>query len=259
MTKSRWRTMLVLVALMLLSAIGCSAHRSTDRSVHDDVVVSPDIELRRIGRNVWVHTTYFEYEGYGRVSGNGLLIVGEKEACLIDLPTTDEQTATLFDWVVREFGVPVKTVVPTHSHVDCAGGIAEAHRRGAVSYALNRTSELMVQGGLEKPRVDFEGQLSMNCGEREVRLMYPGAGHTVDNIVAWLPQERILFGGCLVKSLEATGPGNVADADLESWPGTVRKVKEQFKDAATVIPGHGSTGGLELLDHTIGIVSQPLE
>ena len=47
--------------------------------------------------------------------------------------------AGLFDWVAQYWGVTVATVVPTHFHQDCMGGLVEAHRRGAVSHALERS------------------------------------------------------------------------------------------------------------------------
>jgi metallo-beta-lactamase class B len=78
-----------------------------------------------------------------------------------------------------------------------------------------------------------------------------GPSHTVDNIVARIPSKKILFGGCMVKSQNARNLGNVADADEESWPGTLKKVKQTYPKAKVVIPGQGRPGGMELIDHTI--------
>ena len=60
----------------------------------------------------------------------------------------------------------------------------------------------------------------------------------------------MLFGGCLIKA-QGAGKGNLADADVEAWPVTVKSVKERFKHAHTVVPGHGKHGGTDLLDYTI--------
>ena len=71
-----------------------------------------------------------------------------------------------------------------------------------------------------------------------------------NNIVVWIPSERILFPGCMVKSLSAQDLGNTADADVSEWPRTIDRVIEKFKKASIVIPGHGEHGGRELLVHT---------
>lgn len=58
-----------------------------------------------------------------------------------------------------------------------------------------------------------------------------------------------MFGGCLVKTMNA-GKGNLADANTASWSATVEQVKRAYPDVRFVIPGHGATGGVELLDFT---------
>ena len=50
--------------------------------------------------------------------------------------------------------------------------------------------------------------------------------------------------------------GNVADADLESWGAAVRRVRERYPEAATVVPGHGALGGPELLDRTAELIDE---
>ena len=46
-----------------------------------------------------------------------------------------------------------------------------------------------------------------------IEVFFPGAGHTRDNLVVWLPEHRVLFGGCMVKSARGRTPGNLADAE----------------------------------------------
>lgn len=60
-----------------------------------------------------------------------------------------------------------------------------------------------------------------------------------------------MFGGCLVKSLNARNLGNTEDGDLAAYPITLKKVKETYPEAKIVVPGHGRPGGIELIDYTI--------
>jgi metallo-beta-lactamase class B len=52
------------------------------------------------------------------------------------------------------------------------------------------------------------------------------------------------------------GLGNLADAVVDEWEGSVQRVKESFPNAKIVVPGHDEYGGLELLDHTIELVKK---
>ena len=55
-----------------------------------------------------------------------------------------------------------------------------------------------------------------------------------------IPDESLLFVGCLVKSLNPRTLGNTKDAVIKQWPKTLKKVFSNFPDVAVVIPGHGS-------------------
>ena len=84
-----------------------------------------------------------------------------------------------------------------------------------------------------------------------VKLDYLGGGHTSDNIVVWIPSHKILFGGCMVKELDAKNLGNTKEADLRSYPKTLKRVLKNYTDAKIVVPGHGKPGNLQLIKHTI--------
>jgi len=213
--------------------------------------ISDDITVQPIAEGVWVHETCHDVPGYGRVAANGLLIIDSAEAMLIDLPWTDAQTGALFDWVAAKHGARIKTVVPTHFHEDCMGGLAEAHRRAAVSYGLDKTIAIARQKNLTVPQIPFQVRIPVRSGRIIASVTYFGPGHTTDNVLAWLPRQRILFGGCLVKSLNAQSLGNIEDGDLAAYPITLRRVQIAYPNARIVVPGHGDLGGPELIDHTL--------
>jgi metallo-beta-lactamase class B len=100
--------------------------------------------------------------------------------------------------------------------------------------------------------------LQLKLGDKVIRCYYPGAAHSLDNIVVWIPSEKILFPGCMVKSLNSTDLGNIADGDINAYPVTIEKVIKKFSTAEIVIPGHGQSGGLELLFHTRDLVRKQI-
>jgi len=235
--------------LLVLVLAGCQSTKVTPKG--ESIRVSDDVTLEPIAPGVWVHTTCFDVPGYGRTGANGLVVVNGQAAVLIDLPWTDEQTAALFDWIEEKSGATVKAVIPTHFHQDCMGGLAEAHRRGATSYGLDKTITLAQRDHLPVPQCPFQFRTAVRCGTSMILVTYFGAGHTTDNVVAWLPKQQILFGGCLIKSLDSQSLGNTSDGDLAAYPVTLKRVKAAHPNAKIVVPGHGGWGGPELIDHTL--------
>jgi metallo-beta-lactamase class B len=103
---------------------------------------------------------------------------------------------------------------------------------------------------LPLPEKGFTDSLVLHLGGKAIVCSYFGSAHTADNIVTWIPSEKILFAGCMVKDLKAESLGNIADADLSEWPITMQKVIAAYPSAVIVVPGHGAIGGKELLQHT---------
>jgi len=249
--KHRVRCVGRIVVFFLCCLLNLNISIANAQSANDVIKLADDVEVRKLAESVWLHTTYFDIEGFDNCPANGIIVIDSGDAIMVDLPWTDEQAGVLFDWVTKECHATIKKVVPSHWHIDCAGGLAEAHRRKAESFALDKTVEILTAKNEPVPQNWFTDRLSLRCGNVSVELAYYGPAHTVDNIVAWIPARNVLFGGCMVKSRNARNLGNIADADVESWPKTLKKVKKAYPGAKIVVPGHGDTGGLELIDHTI--------
>jgi metallo-beta-lactamase class B len=222
-----------------------------------EVRLRDDLSVRELEKGVWLRTAWLDVPKFGRCPANGLILVDGDDAVLINLPWTDDQTHVLFDWVAKACHATVKTVVPTHWKQDCSGGLGEAHLMGADSLAADLTAEFLKKVGRPTPHRTFTDKTALDCGQTRIELAFVGPGHTLDNIVAWIPRTRILFAGCLVKAQAAMDLGDTADADLTGYPKTLQDLKKLHPDAVTVVPGHGEPGGLELIDHTLGLCAKP--
>jgi len=214
-----------------------------------------DLEVERLADGIWLHTSYEEFGSFGRVPANGLVVVSDGEAALLDTPWTDDQTRALAAWVQERLGARLTAVVPTHSHVDCMGGLAAAHDLGARSHASTKTVEIARREGLPVPQEAFERECDIPLGSRVLEARFVGPGHTVDTIVVWLPDAEILFGGDLVRSATSRSLGYVEEADLEGWPASVEALQGAYGEAALIVPGHGRPGGAELLRHTLELLA----
>lgn len=231
--------------LFVIIVLACQVVRS-----QDTIKISEDLELIRISENALIHVSSAVLPGYGRVFANGLIYTDRHKAYLFDTPWNNAQTELLVTFLEKEMRLKIKVFVPNHWHEDCIGGLGYLKSRRIRSFANHLTCDIARKEGLPVPDREFIDSLFLNPGKREILCYTPGAAHSMDNIVVWIPSEKILFPGCICKSLDTSNLGNTADGDTASYPVTVDWIIRKFPDAETVIPGHGSCGGPELLTHT---------
>lgn len=214
-----------------------------------------EVALTRLSDNLWLHTSTRELEGVGRFPSHGLLVDQPGGGLLIDSAWGPAATVELLEQIERELGHLPRAAIVTDFHDDRAGGTAQLEAAGIEVWSspgiiarLDAASEPAPGHALEQPL--WSGTL----GGVDVEVWFPGAGHSPENLVVWLPDQRVLFGGCLLRAYESRGLGNVEDANLDAWAPTLRAVRERYADAHMVVPSHGDAGGPELVDHSFALV-----
>lgn len=226
------------------------------KAQNDTLFVSDDIQLIRLIDSMFIHITWHEFEGYGRLPSNGVIYIKNGEAVMIDTPIDEKETKVLCDYLQNSMKVKIKAVIPGHYHDDCLGGIGYLHDQGAWSFGNELTAKKCAELDISGPKATFKQSLDLYFNGNLIQLRYLGPGHTFDNIVVYFPKEKVLFGGCLIKSMNSQSMGNLADALVSEWDKSVENVQNTFPDAEIVIPGHGPFGGMELLKHTIALVQE---
>jgi cyclase len=199
---------------------------------------------------------YVQPDG-GWCLSNAGIVTGAAGPLLIDTAATERRALALRAAVGSVSDEPARLLVNTHHHGDHTHGNGFFPEAEIISHELCRAevveSGLMIEqlwpevewGALEvvPPTVTFSGRLALWLGERRVELIHVGTAHTRGDIVAWLPEERVLFAGDVVFSggtpfvLMGSVSGSLAALD---FLGTL--------DAQVVVGGHGQIGGPELLD-----------
>lgn len=200
----------------------------------------------------------------------------------LDTPYTDEATEKLVNWLKSRDSSNIHiSAINTHFHMDNLGGNGYLKSIGSDIYGSDLTVKLLKERGvgngmlesMKGPQMEkyysyyknkvftppsklfsLEKGLKLNFGKDTVEVWYPGPGHTPDNVTVYYPVKKLLFGGCLVKSLESKSKGNTGDADLKKWSGSLENLLVKYPDAELVIPGHGKEGGVELIKHSINTV-----
>jgi len=228
-------------------------------SNHPGVEVPPgQVHLRQIHPDVWIHVSTKRFSNNSVFPMNGMIVRDGKGLLLVDTAWGEAATEALLAAVEREIGLPVRRAVVTHFHDDRLSGTRILEDRGVEVFCTELTRELATA---EENATPSSTLADLNAPGSAVAIgpieaFYPGPGHARDNIVVYVPGARILFGGCAVHEMARRGPGNIADADLDAWPTSLRMVKGRYPDAKVVIPGHGIPGGIELLDHSIAVLAR---
>jgi metallo-beta-lactamase class B len=221
----------------------------------NEIIIADGLSVIKLTDNIYQHVSDLQTTDFGKVKCNGLIYINGNDAIICDTPTNDELSARLMEWLKKTNPhVKIKAVIINHFHADCLGGLQTFHEAGIPSYSHERTRVLLASKGdtTNMPQNFFSTDLQIKVGGKPVFNYYLGEAHTRDNIITWIPSENTIFGGCMVKSMNA-GKGNLADANVEAWPGTIEKIKSTCPTAKIVVPGHGDAGGKELLDYTIAL------
>lgn len=259
--KENFMKRLSLIILMLIILASCSA----EDSASNDVEIKQDkfesgtsdlnyVELTKVNKNIWIHTTYEKYKGY-RAPANGLVVVTSEGLVLVDTPWRNEQTDELIKLSKDVFKKDFKLAIVTHAHQDNIGGIDNLMKNDIKVISTNETAEEAVKNGFSSPQPKLETNSKFKIGNINLETFYPGEGHAPDNIVVWIQDYKLLFGGCLIKSLNSQNLGSIDDANVEKWPISVKKVMKKYPNIEIVVPGHGEKGDSSLLDHTLELLN----
>jgi metallo-beta-lactamase class B IMP len=206
----------------------------------------PDLKIEKLEEGVYIHTSFEEVNGWGVVAKHGLVVLVNTDAYLIDTPFTAKDTENLVNWFVQR-GHKIKGSISSHSHSDSTGGIEWLNSQSIPTYASELTNEILKKDGNVQAKNSFSSA-SYWLVKNKIEVFYPGPGHTKDNVVVWLPEKKILFGGCFVKPY---GLGNLDDANIEAWPHSSEKLISRYGNAKTVVPSHSEIGGISLLKLTL--------
>lgn len=254
MTARRTSLFLLLVCLAASWLAAPAGAGEAARAPAGPVSLGDDLTVRPLRDGFWLHVSLWQGIPANGVlaplSGGGLL--------LVDTPWTPDQTERLVAWAEANLG-PVRDAVVTHSHADCAGGVEALRRRRIRALALDLTAEKARAEGQPALDVFLRAADVVRRDPRGFEVFYPGPGHTLDNVVVAFPAARLVHGGCLVKAVDASGPGYLAEAFLPDWPISIGKLRARYPDVTAVVPGHGRVAGPEAYDRTVTIVEDALK
>jgi glyoxylase-like metal-dependent hydrolase (beta-lactamase superfamily II) len=197
---------------------------------------------------------------YGYISDfdpNCGFIVGDEHVVLIDTRPTPRMARDFLADIRKVTDKPIKFIVLTHYHavrvmgasafdealaiIASKGTLDWVRERGQADFdsEVGRFPRLFAGveeiPGLTEPTMSFEREMSLWLGQREVRLMCLGRGHSGGDTVAWLPDCGVLFSGDVVENRCGVYAG---DAYIQDWAGTLDAVAALAP--RVLVPGRGA-------------------
>ena len=218
------------------------------------------ITFSEIGRDLWAFTA----EG----DPNTGVIIGDDSVMIMDAQATPRLANMVVEKIRSVTDKPIKYVVLSHYHAvrvlgasaynadqiiaseKCRAMVAERGQEDWDS-EFERFPRLF-QGhesipGLTWPTMTFTQKMTVYLGNRRVDLMHLGRAHTAGDIVAWVPDEGVMFTGDIVEYHSACYCG---DGHFGDWGGTLDAIRG-FAPRA-IAPGRGDALiGDEMVDAAI--------
>jgi glyoxylase-like metal-dependent hydrolase (beta-lactamase superfamily II) len=188
------------------------------------------------------------------------VIVGDRDVIVVDSLTNADMTGSLLAEIRRVTDKPIRFLINTHSHADHVytnhlfpGAVAISSHQGREWTKANQKAQAKhdaflaehfpdvdLRGGRYTPQdVSFSGSLSFHQGEREVRVLELGVGHSESDVVVHLPAEKIVFCGDVFLNGMPQLPGR----------GHVTRTIANYEaiealEAEIYVAGHGDPGTL---------------
>ncbi|MFB4287526.1 MBL fold metallo-hydrolase [Nonomuraea sp. ATR24] len=185
---------------------------------------------------------------------NAGAVAGDDGLVVVDTCATERRTRRFLGALAEATGgAPVRVAVNTHQHGDHAYGNSVLPAETVIFGHETMRAALLVDpiidgcppvwepvpdwGNVTRrpPSVVFRDEVAVYTGARRVEFRHPGyAAHTPGDVVAWLPEERVLFSGDLLFH------GLTPLVFMGSLEGALRSLDWLAAfGAERVVPGHG--------------------
>jgi glyoxylase-like metal-dependent hydrolase (beta-lactamase superfamily II) len=205
------------------------------------------ISFTEIGEGLWAFTA----EG----DPNTGVIIGDDSVMIIDAQATPRLANKVIENIRSVTDKPIKHVVLSHYHAVRVLG-ASAYQSSEIIMSEMARGMVVERGqedweseferfprlfeghesipGLTWPTQTFNKRMTLYLGKRRVDLMFLGRAHTAGDIVAYVPDQNVMFTGDIVEYKSACYCG---DAHFHDWPATLEAVRRWNVDA--IAPGRG--------------------
>ncbi len=212
----------------------------------------PPPAVREVSAGIFA---YIQLDGSWFLNNAGC-IVGSRAATVIDTTGTEARARAFHAAVRRVTDRPVSALVNTHSHGDHTHGNF-MFAPGTAIIGHERCRDEVIAAGppgarlatlfpgpdfgdcpVAPPFVTFQDRLNVYVDDLKVELFYVAPAHTTNDIVAWIPERKLLFTGDII--FHGGTPFALAGS-IGGWLDALDRI--EALGAETIVPGHGEVCG----------------
>ncbi|MCX8164523.1 MAG: MBL fold metallo-hydrolase [Aquificaceae bacterium] len=235
--------------------------------------MAPEMKLRRVQKDIYMVRgvdALPSLENRGFMS-NAFAVLTTEGWVVVDALSTPELSKEFVDNLMRVKKAPIKYAIMTHYHPDHWYGaktykelgakivahkkLLEFYNSGDAQMALQaskqRFGELFKSVVLVPPDVVVEEKLSLQVGGKRFEITALSPAHTDNDLLIYMPKEKVLFVGDLVMQNRIPFMGD-RGASSKGLLENLRKIKQM--DAKILLGGHNEPMGMSAVDFTVGYV-----
>jgi|SRR5579883_95679 len=221
------------------------------------------ISLKQLKDGIYV------VEDFHYIKENSLIYVGKDHVTLIGA-TWNPDTAKKLEVEIRKItDKPIREVVNTDYQPDRSGGNSFWRSQGAKIVSTQLTHDMMHRQWdsiiavtrrafprypelpVSLPDTVYPGDFQLQDGK--IRVFYLGPSRTTDGVLVYFPDEKILYGGCILS--EDIGIDYLGDSNLIQYPKTLKRLHNLNLDVSTIVAGHGNpVHGPELVERYMALI-----
>ncbi len=181
---------------------------------------------------------------------NAGFIVADEYVVSIDTTGTENRGRAYHAALRSVTDKPVQTLINTHAHADHTHGnfmfapasAIIAHERCRIEVKRSNVEALRPRfpgadfgnPPVTPPTVTFTDRMKVYAGDLEIQLIHLGPAHTNNDVIAWIPERRVIFTGDLVFN---GGTPFAMAGSVWGWLEALPFLREL--NAEQIIPGHG--------------------
>lgn len=214
------------------------------------------LTISQLTKDFYIYITFGDAGNGSMFPSNGMYLVTNTGVILFDTPWDSTQFQPLLDSIKLRHNQNVIMCISTHFHSDRTAGLNYYKQKGIKTYTTKQTDDLSKEKN--EPRAEFlmYQDTTFSVGQYAFETFYPGEGHSPDNIVIWFNKEKIVYGGCFIKSTVTNSLGNLSDANSDEWIHSIKKVQAKFNKPNYVITGHQDWTSKNSLTHTLKLLKK---
>ena len=211
--------------------------------------------LSKVSDSVYAYTDTKNASPSNSFGANAGIIVGQDGVIVVDTLATAKEARKMINDIKSLTNKPIRYVINTHTHFDHCFGNSEfaelgaviiSHKSGKASLMkvgdrlieivkkMGMTDEMLEGTTILYPSLTFNDKMQIDLGNVVVELYYIAPNHSPDNILVYIPKEKVLFtGDVLFTNFHAY----IGSADLDGWKKNLDYIATLEVD--NIIPGHG--------------------